>query len=132
MKLVDCEPGYWQFVRQLRTDERTQHGFFSHVNISEQEQEIFMQKNSHNYKVCIIDETPVGYVGLIKGREITYCTHPDYNNQGIGSFMVQEFSKLYKNIEALVKVENVASQRVFEKLGWEKKILFEKKSTNPF
>ena len=129
MKLVDCEPKYWQFVRHLRTDERNQNGFFSQVNISERDQEIFMQKNFENYKVCIMDEIPVGYVGLIKGKEITYCTHPDYNNRGIGTFMVQEFSKLYKNIEALVKIENVASQKVFEKLGWEKKILFEKKSS---
>jgi RimJ/RimL family protein N-acetyltransferase len=41
--------------------------------------------------------------------------------------MVDKFSKNSGVTEAIVKTENIPSQRVFEKLGWEKKILYTKK-----
>jgi RimJ/RimL family protein N-acetyltransferase len=41
--------------------------------------------------------------------------------------MVENFVKKYNEVSALVKPENVASQKVFEKLNWDKKILYTKK-----
>lgn len=128
MKLVNCEPQYWEFVRNLRNDERNQYGFFSFSNITQEEQITFMTKNSKNYKICLLDDnTPVGYVGIILENEITYCVHPDHKNKGIGTFMVNTFSDEFKSIFATVKVDNISSQKVFEKLNWEKKILYFKK-----
>lgn len=129
MRLVNCEPQYWEFVRNLRNDERNQHGFFSvSVMITEEIQKEFMSKNSNNYRICLLDDdTPVGYVGVIYDNEITYCVHPDHKNKGIGTFMVDKFSKEFDEMTALVKTENIPSQKVFEKLNWEKKIIYFKK-----
>ena len=129
MKLVDCEPIYWKFVRDLRNDERNQHGFFSvSVMITEEIQKEFMSTNSKNYKICLLDDnTPVGYVGIIHGNEITYCVHHDHKNKGIGTFMVDTFSNNFNDIFATVKTDNIASQKVFEKLNWKKRILYIKK-----
>ena len=44
-----------------------------------------------------------------------------------GTFMVDNFSKSFGAMQAIVKTENIPSQKVFEKLGWEKKILYVKK-----
>lgn len=129
MELVNCTPEYWDFVRNLRNDERNQEGFFTHSSITEEQQEKFMKKNSGNYMVCLLDKTPVGYVGVLGGDEITYCTHPDYKKRGVGTFMVEEFSKKFPRMTAEVKPENLSSRRVFQKLGWKEKIIYIKNDT---
>jgi hypothetical protein len=32
-----------------------------------------MTQIGHKYKICLVDGKPAGYVGLLKGHEITYC-----------------------------------------------------------
>ena len=68
----------------------------------------------------------VGYVGNISPNsfigEITYCVDPSFQGNGIGTFMVKEFLKTNPKIMASVKHSNRSSQRVFEKLGFEKVI----------
>jgi RimJ/RimL family protein N-acetyltransferase len=128
MKLVDCDPKYWNFVKEIRTNPENQTGFFSLANISDSEQKEFMSKNHQNYNICIsVEGDLLGYVGIINHNEITYCVHPDHKNKGVGTFMVENFVKKYNEVSALVKPENVASQKVFEKLNWDKKILYTKK-----
>ena len=128
MKLVDCEPIYWNFIKDIRTNSENQFGFFSVFNITEEEQKEFMLKNHQNYKICISDNNiPLGYVGVINDNEITYCVHPEHKNKGVGTFMVKFFSQNFRNVSAVVKPENTASQKVFEKLNWDKKILYTKK-----
>jgi len=128
MKLVNCEPIYWSFVKDIRTNEENQIGFFSYFNVTEDEQKNFMLKNHQKYKICISDDNiPLGYVGIINDNEITYCVHPEHKNKGVGTFMVNTFSKDFENMSAIVKPENITSQKVFEKLNWDKKILYIKK-----
>ena len=126
LRLTECREEYWEFVRSLRTDERNQQGFFTVAEISSDQQEEYMQKNSHRYKVCLLDDIPVGYVGIIGEHEITYCVHSDQKGKGVGTFMVKEFSKDLTMADAYVKVENIGSQKVFEKLGWTKQIYYKK------
>ncbi len=126
LSLVECKREYWQFVRELRTDLRNQEGFFTIAEITEDQQESYMENNSNRYKVCLLDEQPVGYVGVISDHEITYCVHPECKGKGIGTFMVKEFSESFPVIDAYVKEENVGSQKVFEKLGWTKQIYYKK------
>jgi RimJ/RimL family protein N-acetyltransferase len=126
LQLVNCTEEYWEFVRQLRMNPINQKGFFTVANITFEQQKEFMIHNWSKYKICLTDNQPAGYIGLLQGHEITYCVHPDFHNKGVGSFMIKEFSKSFNNIDAYVKVTNVASQKVFEKLGWEKQIYYKK------
>ena len=41
--------------------------------------------------------------------------------------MIETYSKSFSTIDAFVKVDNIASQKVFEKLGWEKQIYYKRK-----
>jgi len=127
LKLVLCHENYWEFVRQLRTNPINQEGFFTFASITPEQQTSYMIHNWTKYKICLCDGEPAGYVGLLNGHEITYCVHPDFSNKGIGTFMIQEFSKPFSTVDAFVKVDNLASQKVFEKLGWEKQIYYKRK-----
>jgi RimJ/RimL family protein N-acetyltransferase len=126
MELVDCIPEYWQFVRIIRTHPSNQKFFFTQVKITPEQQIEFMKRESHRYKICLLDGVPVGYIGIIKENEITYCVHPNHQGKGIGTFMVSEFIKTYNTLTALVIPENIGSSRVFEKLGFQKQIFYSK------
>lgn len=128
MELIECNNEYWEFVRLLRTHPSNRKYFLTQVDISPSQQIEFMNKNSHRYKICLLENTPVGYIGLIKENEITYCVHPDYQGKGIGTFMVKEFIKLYSSLIAYVLPENIGSNKVFEKLGFKKQIYYIKEN----
>jgi len=129
MELVHCTPKYWEFVRFLRTHPDNQKYFLTQVEISTEQQIQFMNKNSDRYKICLLESVPVGYIGLIKENEITYCVHPEYQRKGIGTFMVNEFCKLHPTLTAYVLPENLGSSRVFEKLGFKKQFFYIKTTT---
>lgn len=121
MELVSCKEKYWEFVRLLRTDKRIIRNFIDQSTISEMQQATFMNSNSEFFKICIIDDSPVGYIGLIGERknEITLCVIPEKSNLGIGSYMLSRFQKLNKKtLIAKVKKENISSSKVFLKNGF--------------
>lgn len=126
MELIECTSEYWEFVRLLRTHPNNQKYFLTQVEITPSQQIEFMTKNSYRYKICLDNNVPVGYIGLIKENEITYCVHPDHQGKGIGTFMVSEFAKIYSSLTAFVLPENIGSNRVFEKLGFKKQIFYTK------
>jgi RimJ/RimL family protein N-acetyltransferase len=127
LKLVNCTEEYWEFVRLLRTNPINQEGFFTQTTITPEQQKEFMIHNWSKYKICLVNSEPAGYVGLLQGHEITYCVHPDFHGKGVGTFMIKNFSKFFSSVDAFVKVDNIASQKVFEKLGWEKQIYYKRK-----
>jgi|TARA_B110000967_G_scaffold182985_1_gene201333 RimJ/RimL family protein N-acetyltransferase len=130
MELVSCDRQYWEFVRKLRTNPKNQDGFFSYAEITPEQQEVYMGINSPKYMICLMETQPVGYVGLLGGHEIVYCVSPEFHGKGVGTFMVKEYSLYWDNIDAFVKVDNIPSQKVFEKLGWEKQYYYKYKKNN--
>ena len=128
--LTKNEKKYWDFIRALRSNKSVENGFIDKVQISKKEQEIYMNKYNDNYYVCLNKQIPCGYIGEING-DIRLCTSPEFQGQGVGTFMIKEFTKIKKNIFAKIKVENISSIKAFEKAGYEKKyFLFEPKKTS--
>lgn len=126
MELIECTPEYWEFVRVLRTHPENQNWFFTRVEITPEQQIEYMNKNSSRYKICLLENKPVGYIGIIKENEITYCVDPKFKGKGIGTFMVSEFIKLYDTLTAFVLPGNIGSSKVFEKLGFQKQFFYSK------
>lgn len=124
MELVNCTEEYWEFVRLLRTNEENTNWFYTQPDISIDDQKKYMLKNSDRYKICILNNEPVGYIGIINENEITYCVKPEFKSRGIGTFMVTEFIQLFDNLIAYVLPENIASRKVFEKLNFDKQIYY--------
>lgn len=130
LKLVDCKPKYWEFVRKLRTDPNNQKGFFTNVAITKEQQKNYMEDNSDKYKICLLENQPVGYIGVPSDSKIVYCV--DYNHQGngIGTYMLKNFKISNLRLEAHVLPDNTASQKAFEKAGYEKIILYKQPEVN--
>tara|TARA_B110000285_G_scaffold183464_1_gene207658 strand:+ start:120 stop:563 length:444 start_codon:yes stop_codon:yes gene_type:complete len=128
MELVNCNKKYWEFVRSMRTHNKNQPSFLQTINITPKEQEIFMANNSYKYKICLLDEEPVGYIGLLDGfkentlcgsGEITYCVDPNHTGKGIATFMTMEVINAGSDdIWGECKQENIATQIVLKKCGF--------------
>lgn len=116
-RLVECTPKYWDFVRELRSNPRVQSGFIEVVSISKEQQEKYMQKYGKHYRVCVVEDKPAGFVGVIE-NDIRICTHPEYQGMGVGKFMLEEIMKIYPNAYGKVKIENEASKKLFKSLGF--------------
>lgn len=126
LQFVDNEPKYYEFIRLLRTHPDNVSGFINQSNITEREQTRYMGDNHQFFKICLCDEEPVGFIGVID-NDIRIATKPEYKKMGIGKFMVNEMSKLYPNALAKIKMDNKSSIKLFESCGFKIEYLIMKK-----
>ena len=119
-ELVACERRWWEFVRRLRGDPRVAAGFICTAEITPEVHERFMTRHAENYRICLVDGAPAGFVGVVEG-DIRICTHPDFQQQGVGLFMLQEIGRIHPEAYGKVKAANAASRRLFEKAGYKLK-----------
>jgi len=129
MELAFCTEEYWEFVRQLRNDERVLDGFIQNTFITPETQTQYMKKYSQFYRIALINQTPAGYVGVIED-DIRVCTHPDFQKLGVGKFMISEIMKIFPNAYAKVKINNDASKNLFKSLGFEENFIIFTKNPN--
>ena len=122
MELIECTKDYWEFVRVLRNDKRVLDGFIKSTHITTEMQINYMNTHSQYYRVAVINNIPAGYVGVIED-DIRICTHPDFQGQGIGKFMLTEIMKIFPNAYGKVKINNEASRRLFLKAGFKEKFI---------
>ena len=120
LKLVKNDPKYWEFIRKLRNMDGVRQGFVQQKEIDPVEQARYMLKHNNNFWICLDNKAPAGYIGIID-NDIRVATHPDFQGQGIGTFMINEIMKINPFAHAKVKLENEASLRLFEKCGFKKK-----------
>ena len=120
MKLVQNKKEYWDFIRDLRNHEDVKVGFIQQQHIGEVSHQSHMSLFGDCYYVCLINNVPAGYVGVID-KDIRVATHPNYQGKGVGKFMISELMKKYPDAFAKVKVENTASIKLFEACGFKKK-----------
>lgn len=120
MKLIKNKSIYWDFIRDLRNHPEVKKGFVSQEHISKKQHYMFMERHGLKYYICLVDEKPAGYIGVIDG-DIRVATHPEFQGMGIGKFMVNELVKLHPYSFAKVKLQNEASIKLFEACGFKKK-----------
>jgi ribosomal protein S18 acetylase RimI-like enzyme len=108
---------YHEFIRQLRNDPRVVDGFIQSSYITIEQQKEYMKKYSHCFFVCLIDEEPAGYIGVID-EDIRVATHPDYQKRGVGKFMLEQIKNKFPNALAKIKITNEASLKLFESSGF--------------
>ena len=90
-------------------------------------QQEYMEKYSNCFRVALLDNEPVGYVGVIED-DIRVCTHPDHQGRGVGKFMINKCMEIWPTAFAKVKVDNQASLKLFESCGFTKSFYILNKS----
>ena len=118
MELVECREQYWEFVRELRMDERVASGFIETTPITKEQQSNYMSNNSQHYRIALVDGQPAGYVGVLND-DIRVCTHPNFQGMGVGKFMINECMNIWPTAYAKVKHGNEASSKLFLSCGFE-------------
>ena len=118
MELVKCTLEYWEFVRLLRTDERVVDGFVENVQITQRQQQAYMEKYSDSYRIALFNGEPAGFVGVVDD-DIRVCTHPNFQGKGLGKFMIDGCMKIWPTSYAKVKLGNTASDKLFLSVGFE-------------
>ncbi len=119
MELVENKKEYWEFIRNLRNHPDVKTGFVFQDYISEEQQKAYMSKYGDCFYICLVDEKPAGYVGVIED-DIRVATHPDFQGMGVGKYMINQLMSLHPNAFAKVKIDNIASIKLFEKCGFKK------------
>ena len=79
---------------------------------------MFDKKNNHNknYKVCILNNIPVGFIGEVD-FDLRLAVHERYQNKGIAKYMLNNF-KAKKHTIGKVKKNNTYSKKLFTSCGW--------------
>jgi len=120
MELIKNSPKHWELIRNLRNMTGVRPGFIEQNLIDEIQHATYMLKYNNNFWICVDNDEPMGYIGVID-NDIRVATHPNFQGQGIGSFMINEIMKLHPDAFAKVKLDNEASLRLFEKCGFKKR-----------
>lgn len=114
---VENDKKYYEFIRLMRIHPENQKGFLEKVNITKEQQIKYMSKYGKHYYLCLENETPLGYVGVVD-NDIRICTDPSFQKKGIGLFMLNEIIKLYPEASAKILKNNIGSLKLFEKCGF--------------
>ena len=120
LKFVKNNPKYWEFIRRLRNMEGEKEGFIQQEEITEIEQAEYMLEYNNNFWLCLVEDIPAGFVGVIE-NDIRVATHPDFQGMGIGSFMINQIMTMRPQATAKVKIQNDRSLKLFERCGFKKK-----------
>jgi len=112
-KLVNCTQQYWDFVRVLRNKNI---GFVERVNITPEQQNRYMLKHGNNYKICLVNNTPAGFIGIVD-NDIRFAIEEQFKNKGLGKWMLQEFPTTGNTI-GKVKKDNLYSRKLFLSCNW--------------
>jgi ribosomal protein S18 acetylase RimI-like enzyme len=123
LRLVTNNSKYYEFIRELRNHTDNLSGFIIQTNITKEDQIKYMEKYEKFYYIAINEsEIPVGFIGVVD-NDIRVAVHPDFKNQGVGKFMVNEIINNYPNSIAKIKIDNTASIKLFESCGFKTKFL---------
>ena len=117
LTLVECTIEYWEFVRKLRNNPKVRIGFIEKKVISTTDQMTYMKINSGYYRIALLNGIPAGYVGIIN-NDIRVCTHPNFQNMGIGRFMIEHAMKLWPKGTVKIIKGNFASEKLFKNCGY--------------
>lgn len=116
MIIVRNEKKYHEFIRILRNENRT--SFLEQAHITPEDQDSYMDSHNDDYRICLVNGEPAGYVGVVEG-DIRICVHPSRRRIGVGSFMLKEVATTHPGALARVLRNNAASLNLFLKCGFE-------------
>ena len=76
-----------------------------------------MKQHGARYLVALVKGQFAGYAGSIDD-DIRVCTHPDFQGRSVGKSLIQAINRRFPEARARVKLDNAASQSLFESCGF--------------
>jgi len=127
-ELVPLAPKFYEFVRDLRNNSEINDNFITQDYITIESHNNYMNENAKSYFVCLRNGDPVGFIGVV-ANDIRIAVLPTQTRNGAGTFMLEKISEIFPNATAKIKIENEASLKLFESVGFKKRFfLLEKDS----
>jgi hypothetical protein len=127
-ELVPLAPKFYEFVRDLRNNSEINDNFITQDYITMESHNNYMNENAKSYFVCLRNGNPVGFIGVV-ANDIRIAVLPTQTRNGAGTFMLENISEIFPNATAKIKIENEASLKLFESVGFKKRFfLLEKDS----
>ncbi len=117
LELVQNDERYYEFIRTLRNHPELISGFINQQEITSLQHASYMKVHGDKFHVCLFNGTPAGFIGVIEG-DIRLAVLPEFQRNGVALFMVEQIMEIYPNAIAKVKMENMASRLLFEKVGF--------------
>lgn len=114
-------PEYWEFIRYVRNS--TKQGFITQEYIDEDTHYTFMAKHWRSYYILLadygrgLDKGKLGFIGIVND-DIRFGLLPSAQGHGLGTEMLRFIKEKYPNAYGRVKVDNIASNKAFEKAGY--------------
>jgi GNAT superfamily N-acetyltransferase len=115
--LVKNEYKYFEFIRTLRNDKKLLDGFIDKTYITPEMQTEYMKKHEKEYYICLNGDIPIGFIGVVN-NDLRLAVDTNWQRKGVGTFMLQEISKIIPNYEVRVLPNNKASLGMFKSNGF--------------
>lgn len=119
-ELVPLTPKFYEFVRDLRNNSEIKDNFITQDYITMESHNNYMNENAKSYFVCLRNGDPVGFIGVV-ANDIRIAVLPTQTRNGAGTFMLEKISEILPNPTAKIKIENEASLKLFESVGFKKR-----------
>ena len=119
-ELVPLTPKFYEFVRDLRNNSEIKDNFITQDYITMESHNNYMNENAKSYFVCLRNGDPVGFIGVV-ANDIRIAVLPTQTRSRAGTFMLEKISEILPNATAKIKIENEASLKLFESVGFKKR-----------
>lgn len=117
-KIIPVKNIHYDFIRNLRNDTQVKLGFINQSVISHEDHLKYMEINNPYYRICLLNDEPIGYVGVI-GNDIRVAVSPSHARIGAAKFMILSILKEFPGATAKIKIDNSASLELFKSCGFE-------------
>lgn len=138
IKLRKCTKDDWDFILELRNDFYANSFYKQDKLLSKEEHYNYMEFQSKNpgfYQwVAIMDEKLVGYVRILDS-DVNIMVSKEFQSKGMGNIILKlleiEAKKLkITKLIGLIRVDNYASKKIFEKNNYKLKLYWFEKQLN--
>jgi RimJ/RimL family protein N-acetyltransferase len=116
LQIESCEEKYYKFMYDTRFHPEIKKGFITQEAVSFEEHCKYLDKYKNNYYICIDENKPIGYIGVIDD-DIRFAVSSEYQGFGVGTFMLDYIKNKYPKARGKIFDWNISSQKVFEKVG---------------
>jgi spore coat polysaccharide biosynthesis protein SpsF len=115
--LVPAEKWHSRMLLEWRNDPVTRANSFTTDPVTQEQHDAFIEKRLGEIRIAMYGVTPVGMVRVSPEGVVSYSVCRHHRTYGFGRKIIAAI--MDRPLTAEVKIDNVASHRIFQGLGWQ-------------